>query len=279
MSIHSCRKFLGSMSNFGPRSRATPHGALYGDVEAASRDSQCVSSGGSPDGVAQPYSAHGGNGVSGGTGAADHGGNGSHHPGGPSGGLAEWGRRHGGGVDAGGRAGSGGSGSDDGQGLLDWQPDEPDGPQQQGARRPWWQGASTGVALMCLLLTMGSFLVPESEQGVGMVMKHIRSTSANAKVGSCCPPHSRQSLCKHAQLQTSVTQHRMLAPCGKMLHLMLLAGRCRAPRQGVCCPAAGRAPLPAAPAAAAQERHREGKAPGTQLRVVVQCMGTASLLT
>jgi hypothetical protein len=206
------------MSNFGPRSRATPHGALYGDVETASRDTQCVSSGGSPDGGAQPYSAHGGNGVSSSTGAAEHGGNGSHHPGSPSGGLAEWGRQHGdvSGLDADGRAGSGSGGSDDGRGLLDWQADKPDGLQQQGAKRPWWQGASTGVALMCLLLTLGSFLVPESEQGIGMMMKHIRSTSAKAKVGSCLhlapkQHHAPQQATPHARMHSHRCQYSKTA--------------------------------------------------------------------
>lgn len=246
--VYTHREFSSGMSSFGPRNRAATPSAQYGDVEAAARDTQCLSSGGSAAGGAQHHSGHGGNGVSGGIGAAEHGGNGSHHPGMPSGRLADWGRQHDdvNSLDADGSAGSGSGGSDDGRGLLDWQPDEPNGAQQQGVRRPWWQSASSGVALMCLLLTLGSFMIPESEQGIGMVMKHIRSTSANAKVGLCCsPPHRRHSYaCLHTTAETSVVQHSKLALfCSgeycDPLGVLPLAERRRAPRQGVCCPAAG----------------------------------------
>jgi hypothetical protein len=171
------------MSTFGARSRGAHPSTPYGDVEAATQDAYRDSSGSSTGEDAQLHSTHGGNGVSGGHHEGLHGGNGTQHPGNSGGGLAEWGRRHGDSLQADSRTGSGG---DEGQGLLDWQADEPGGEQGQPAgRRPWWRGASSGVALICLLLTLASFVVPESEEGIGMVMKHVRSTSANAKVRVC----------------------------------------------------------------------------------------------
>jgi hypothetical protein len=172
------------MSKSGPRSRAAhPSSTLYGDVETATQDAYRIDPGFSEDDGPQPQSTHGGNGVSDSQVTSCHGGNGSHRPGSNHGGLADWGRRHSGGFEAGSRTDSGNGGSDEGRGLLHWQADEPGGEaEQQAGKRPWWRGASSGVALICLLLTMASFMVPESEQGIGMVMKHVRSTSANAKV-------------------------------------------------------------------------------------------------
>lgn len=163
------------MSKTAPRSRAAhPSGATYTDIEAAARDANGADSCSSLEEDGHPYS--GGNGR--GNGASLHGGNGMRYQGGNGGGLAEWGRRHSAGIDGGGGSG----GSDDGRGVLDWQADKSDESQQQQQRRPWWRSGAHGIALVCLLLTLGSFVVPESEDGVGLIMKHVRTASTNARV-------------------------------------------------------------------------------------------------
>lgn len=69
-----------------------------------------------------------------------------------------------------------GSGSDSGSGVLDWQPDaDPDGCENDAAGISGNCRCSGGVsvALICLLLTMGSFVAPGSNQGIDALARHV----------------------------------------------------------------------------------------------------------
>lgn len=85
----------------------------------------------------------------------------------------------------------GSSGSDDGggsPGVLDWKSDasEPgEGLQPSdsvGDRRSGcWCSGGTSVALICLLLTLSSFVVPKSNEHVGAVIGHAQRLGSRAK--------------------------------------------------------------------------------------------------
>lgn len=235
-------------------------GAVYADIEAAARDTLSTDADSSSDEYDQPLRGGSGNGNGsyhhGGNGASLQGGSGSHYHAGNGDSLAGLGRRH---SDELGDGGSNGDG-----GALQWEADEePDGvrQQQQAGRLLWGRGASS-VALICLLLTLGSFLVPESEEGLGLIMKHVRSASAAARVWSTTFP--ARLTCTYVCTASTTEMMRLYKCCNSssrlhVLHWPVPVGGCGPPRQGVCQAAAQRASLPAAAAAAAQECHREGE--------------------
>lgn len=61
-----------------------------------------------------------------------------------------------------------------GSGVLDWQPD--DDPSEGGNTGGYFSGCRCSgaslVALICLLLTLGSFVAPGSQHGVDVLAKH-----------------------------------------------------------------------------------------------------------
>ena len=135
--------------------------AAYADIEAAARDAGCADSCSSLDEHGRPYGNSGMNSSGGGSGFD-----------GISGGGGDAYSRHGGG----------------GGGALEWEADDDagmayddDGPPPEPPS--WWgawrrcRGGVSGVALICLLLTMGAFVVPESEDGIGLVMKRVHEVS------------------------------------------------------------------------------------------------------
>jgi len=84
----------------------------------------------------------------------------------------------------------GSSGSDDGggsPGVLDWKSDANEAGEglqpsdSAGDRRGCWCSGGTSVALICLLLTLSSFVVPKSNEHVGAVIGHAQRLGSRAK--------------------------------------------------------------------------------------------------
>lgn len=153
-------------------------GAAYADIEAATRGTLSADAGSSGDEHDQFLGNGNGDGSyhHGGSGDSLQGGSDSHSYGGNGHGLVGQGRHY---SDELGDS----DGGDGGSGTLQWEADEqPDGSQQQQhAWRLLWGRSASSVALICLLLTLGSFLVPESEEGIGLIMKHVHSASTAAR--------------------------------------------------------------------------------------------------
>lgn len=85
-----------------------------------------------------------------------------------------------------------GSSSDDGggsPGVLDWNSDtsepageEPDPSPPKTLFNHCRCSGGASVAMICLLLTLGSFVVPKSSEHVGALVKHVQHLSSRAKV-------------------------------------------------------------------------------------------------
>ncbi len=121
------------------------HRHAYADIESAARDAAFADSCSSLDEFGRPYGGSNG----GGTSARPYGGDG---------------------------------GDDDGGGgVLDWEPVGAEPPSSTQQRSRWrCRGGASSIAIICLLLTMGSFMVPESEDGIGAVVKQVKKMHANA---------------------------------------------------------------------------------------------------
>lgn len=119
----------------------------YADIGSAARDANIADSCSSLDEFGQPWGGNGG----------------AEEP---------YGRHYGGGSNDGG-----------GGGVLEWEADgenePPEPPNGQFSRFRCRSGASS-IAIICLLLTMGSFMVPESEDGIGAVVKKVKDLHGNA---------------------------------------------------------------------------------------------------